>query len=421
MAVTLSERDQAFLGGEMGPAAQMAMRILTTMAEVQAAPSLIDITSAHIDGCLYHGYSGLEFAEKLVAGGAQVLVPTTLNVGAVDLIHPEHFQGTRETGEFAIRTMKAYEVMGCQPIYTCAPYQTMYRPAFGEQIAWAESNAIVFVNSVLGARTNRYGDFIDICAAITGRAPLTGLHLSENRRGQLLFKLENIPQRLLHEDVLYPVLGYLIGEMSANAIPVIEGLPADLTEDQLKALGAAAASSGAVGLFHALGVTPEAQTFDAAFQGQTPEKIIPITLVELRAARDHLATVPDGAVQVVALGSPHFSAAEFAQLLPLIETYPPHEQVEFIVCTNRIVYAGLKQRGWLDKLQAAGVQIVVDTCVVVTPIVRARQGALMTNSGKFAHYAPGNIGFQTIFGSLLECVRSASLGYVWRDTGLWEQ
>jgi len=408
------------LDGEQGAAAQMAMCILTTMAAVYGASELLDITAAHIDGCLYHGYSGLEFAEKLVAGGAQVVVPTSLNVGAMDLIHPEHFQGTAQVAEYATRTMKAYEAMGCQPIYTCAPYQTGYRPAFGEQIAWAESNAIVFANSVLGARTHRYGDFIDICAAITGRAPAVGLHLTENRRGQILFRLEGIPERLLDDSVLYPVLGYLMGSQSANRIPVIDGLPTTVTEDQLKALGAAAASSGAVGLFHAVGLTPEAATVEAAFQHQPPEQAVVVTLGMLRQMRDKLATVPDGVVNVVALGSPHFSMSEFADLLPLVEVYPPQASVEFIVCTNRIVQVNLQKRGWLERLLAAGVQIVVDTCVVVTPIVKARAGILMTNSGKFAHYSPGNIGFQVVYGSLSECVRSAAQGSVWRDAGLWE-
>lgn len=420
MTFTLSEQDAAMLAGEAGPAAQVAMRILATMAEVYGAAQLLDIESAHIDGCLYHGPAGLEFAERLVAGGAAVRVPTTLNVGALDLLHPHYYRGPAETGEQARRLMAAYEAMGCRPTWTCAPYQSVSRPAFGSQIAWAESNAIVFANSVLGARTNRYGDFIDICAAITGRAPAVGLHLRENRRGQMLFHLEDIPTHLLREDVLYPVLGYLIGASSGSQIPVIEGLPAGTSEDQLKALGAAAASSGAVALFHAIGLTPEAATAEAAFQGQPADKIITITLDDLRATRDRLATAPDGPIEVVALGSPHFSPAEFDQLIPLLADYQPNPAIEFIVCTNRVVEAWLRNRGWLAQLEAAGVQIVVDTCVVVTPLVRSQTGILMTNSGKFAHYSPGNIGLQVVFGSLLECVRSAALGRVWRDEGLWQ-
>lgn len=426
MSLELTPRDQAMLNGEMGDAAQTAMRILTTMAQVYAAPRLLDIESAHIDGCLYHGYSGLEFAQRLVNGGAEVIVPTTLNVGAVDLLHPEYFRGDAETGQHAQALMQAYVQMGCQPIFTCAPYQSTQRPAFGSQIAWAESNAIVFANSVLGARTNRYGDFIDICAAITGRAPAVGLHLTTNRRGQLLYRLDDIPQRLRHEDVLYPVLGYLIGERSGSKIPVIDGLPATTTEDQLKALGAAAASSGAVALFHAIGVTPEAAAFADAFHNQEPEQTIPVTLADLRATLDKLSTAPDGgdmsaAVDVVALGSPHYSIAEFAQLMPLLEKYPPHPEVEFVVSTQRLLLGELEKRGWLQKLKAVGVQVIVDTCVVVTPIVKAQNGILMTNSGKYAHYSPGNIGLQVIFGSLEECVRSGRNGRVWRDKGLWER
>ncbi len=421
MSLTLSERDQGMLNGAYGQAAQMAMRILTTMAGVYGATRLLDIESAHIDGCLYHGFSGLEFARRLLEGGARVCVPTTLNVGAVDLLHPEHFQGSPEVGRHARELMLAYEKMGCRPIFTCAPYQDTQRPSFGAQIAWAESNAIVFANSVLGARTNRYGDFIDICAAVTGRAPAVGLHLTENRRGQLLYRLEKIPARLLSEDAFFPVLGYLIGARSGTKIPVIEGLRLQTTEDQLKALGAAAASSGAVALFHAVGVTPEASTPAHALQGQEPEEIVPVTLADLRATLAHLGTVPDGDIDVVALGSPHFSTEEFAQLMPLLAVHPPHPDVEFIVCTNRLVLAGLQKRGWLGQLHEAGVQVVVDTCVVVTPIVHASKGILMTNSGKFAHYSPGNIGLQVVFGGLEECVRSASLGHVWRDEALWRK
>jgi predicted aconitase/predicted aconitase with swiveling domain len=409
------------LSGEMGSAVQMAMRILLTMAKVYGASHLLDIESAHIDGCLYHGLSGLEFAEWLAAGGAQVVVPTTLNVGAIDLLHPEHFRGTAELARRARALMQAYEAMGCRPVWTCAPYQAAQRPPLGAQIAWAESNAIVFANSVLGARTNRYGDFIDICAALTGRAPAVGLHLPENRRGQLLFRLDAIPEHLRCADVFYPVLGYYLGMRAGTRIPVIDGLPATTTEDQLKALGAAAASSGAVALFHAVGVTLEAPTLNEALQGRPPEAVINVTTADLREALGRLSTAPDGPINVVALGSPHFSPEEFAQLIPLLDQYPPQPSVEFIVCTNRLVLATLQKRGWLAKLQAANVQVVVDTCVVVTPIVRARQGVLMTNSGKFAHYSPGNIGLQVVFGSLEECVRSAALGRVWRDEGLWEE
>lgn len=416
----LSGRDEAMLAGEMGEATQMAMRILVAMASVYDAESLLDIESAHIDGCLYHGYSGLEFAERLVAGGARVAVPTTLNVGAMDLIQPELFRGTEEFGQLATRLMQAYEAMGCRPTFTCAPYQAMHRPPLGAQIAWAESNAIVFANSVLGARTNRYGDFIDICCAITGRAPAVGLHLPENRAGQILFRLKDIPTHLLEQDVLFPVLGYWLGVQTGTKIPVIEGLLPHTTEDQLKALGATAASSGGVALFHAVGVTPEAPTLEAAFQGHTPEMIIEVTLEALKETRDILSTADGGPIDVVALGSPHFSLEEFTQLLPLVERFPPRPDIEFIVCTHRVILALLERRGWVERLRAAGIEIIVDTCVLGTPLLKTQDGVLMTSSGKFAHYSPGSISRDVVYGSLEECVRSAAAGEVWRNTGLWE-
>jgi predicted aconitase len=421
MTLDLTRQDRELISGEAGEAAQMAMRILCTMAEVYGAERLLDIESAHIDGCLYHGFSGLEFARRLRDAGAQVTVPTTLNVGALDLLHPDNHRGTTEQADRARELMEAYLAMGCRPTWTCAPYQGEHRPPAGAQVAWAESNAIVFANSVLGARTNRYGDFIDICAAITGRAPACGLHLEENRRGRIVVRLVGLSDRLLHEPALAPVLGYLLGSSCGSRVPVIEGLPADTSEDFLKALGAAAASSGAVALFHVVGRTPEAPTLWAALQDREPEQVLEVGLEALRGALRRLSTVPDGEIQVVALGSPHFSVAEFERLLPLVEAWPPSSDVDLVVCTHRLVLAVLDQRGWSERLRAAGVELVVDTCVVVAPILRKSSGVLMTNSGKFAHYAPPNTGLEVVYGSLEECVRSAHVGRVWRDPDLWAE
>ncbi|MXX75068.1 MAG: DUF521 domain-containing protein [Holophagales bacterium] len=430
--VDLTDRDRAMLAGDFGQAAAVAMRIIATMAGVYGAKRLLDIEGAHIDGCLYHGDSGVDFAELLVAGGARVSVPTTLNVGGLDLVHPEEFAGTAERRAKALRLMECYEEMGCRTIWTCAPYQTTPRPAFGQQVAWAESNAIVFANSVLGARTHRYGDFIDICAAITGRAPAVGLHLEENRRGQVVFDLRSLPRALRSAAWLLPAIGYLVGERCGNRIPVLLGLE-EADEDGLKALGAAAASSGAVALFHAVGITPEAPTLEAALGGEEAAEWIAVGVSDLRAGLRSLSTAPgasevgiggsedDGLpIDVVALGSPHFSPREFAELLPLVERHPPAGRVEFVVCTNRLSLGELERTGNLERLRAHGVRVVVDTCVVVAPILRTPAGGvLMTNSGKFAHYAPGNVGFDVVFGSLAECVRSAHRGRLWRDPALW--
>jgi predicted aconitase len=202
------------------------MRTLVSFARALGAESLLDITRAHIDGCLYHGQVSLDFVERMVAGGGRVRVPTTLNVGALDLIHPDLVRLSSLEQTPARRLMKAHEELGCHPSFTCAPYQTRFRPVRGEQIAWGESNAIVFANSVIGARTNRYADFIDLCCALTGRAPAWGLHLDEHRRGQILLRLTGFAASLQPTDALFVAVGLIVGRWSADRIPVIEGLPA---------------------------------------------------------------------------------------------------------------------------------------------------------------------------------------------------
>src|ERR671924_1893530 len=295
MQPELDDRDRALLAGERGDGAAFAMRLVVRMAEIQEAPRLRDVVGAHVDSCLYHGRAGLDFAERLRAGGATVAVPTTTNVSSLDLLHPELVRldgGIRET---ARRLMDTYVAMGCRPTWTCAPYQLPDRPVLGEHVAWAESNAIVFANSVLGARTNRYGDFCDVACAVTGRAPAAGLHLPEHRRAHIVLDVSSLSDAVLESDVLYPVLGLVLGRVAGDRVAVIDGLPPGVPEDRLKAIGASAASTGAVAMFHAVGSTPEADTLDDALQGEPPDSVVEVTARELRAARDLIQTAPPGA------------------------------------------------------------------------------------------------------------------------------
>ena len=419
MTLTLNDKDQAMLRGDHGPAAKMAMSILVRMAEVAEAKELLDITNAHIDSTVYIGDAGLEFAERLAGLGAKVSVPTTLNVSGLDEYHWQEWAVPNDWARQAYRQMVAYQSMGTIPTWTCAPYQTEMKPSFGQQIAWGESNAIVFANSVLGARTERYPDMFDICCAITGRAPAIGLHLTENRAGNLLLQLQDIPDALQHSDDFYPVLGHLVGKISLDKIPVIAGMKVQPNEDQLKALGAASASSGGVALFHMVGVTPEAETLESAFQRNQPQETIPVTMDMLRESRRALTHTDGEKLDMVVLGSPHFSLAEFKQLAPLVAGKQKHANVKFLVTSSRAMTQLAKHAGFLDTLQAFGAQLTVDTCILTTPMLPAEMKYLMTNSAKFACYAPGLLGKQITFGSLKDCVASAIEGRVIRDESLW--
>ncbi|MGN6539057.1 MAG: aconitase X [Mesorhizobium sp.] len=408
MALTLTAEEQAVAGGRDGDA--IAMRMVAESARLLGAPRLIPIASAHIDGALYHGDSGTLFAERLVEGGARVAVRSTLNVGALDLMGCSKVRLEGHERAMARRMMDAYRKLGCEPSWTCAPYQAGHRPAFGTDVAWGESNAVVFCNSVLGARTNRYGDFLDIACAIAGRAPDYGLHRPENRLAEVVFDVSALPRAFLGSEIAWPVLGSLFGREVGTAIGVVAGVEGDPGEDALKAFGAAAASSGAVGLFHIAGVTPEAPDVATALGGLPPRAIIRVTPDMVAAARAGLSTAKAAdRVDAVAIGSPHLSLAEFAALERLIAGR--RLKVPLYACTGRHALADLESDGRRKALEAAGVTIVADTCVVVTPILPDLAGAvLMTNSGKFAHYAPGNTGYGVLYGSLHDCVESAVTG-----------
>jgi cis-L-3-hydroxyproline dehydratase len=419
MTLTLSTKDLKMLHGEYGPAARMAMSIVARMAEVAGAGELLDISGAHIDSTVYIGDAGLEFAEKLAKLEAKVVVPTTLNVSGLDEHHWQDWAVPPEWARQAYRQMAAYQSMGTLPTWTCAPYQVEMRPSFGQQIAWGESNAIVFANSVLGARTERYPDLFDICCAITGRAPAAGLHLAENRAGQLLFRLVDIPEQLQQSDDFYPVLGNLIGRESLDKIPVIDGMLVRPDEDLLKAFGAATASSGGVALFHMVQVTPEAPTLEAAFQGKTPLATIEITMDMLRQSRLELTHTDSSQLHMVVLGSPHFSLAEYRRLAPMLKGNRKHPDVKFLVTSSRAMTQLAERAGFIESLKEFGAQITVDTCILTSPMLPEEIQNLMTNSAKFAYYAPGLLGRKIAFGSLEDCVNSAIAGQIVRDETLW--
>lgn len=416
----LSDKDRAALAGERGPAAAMAMRILVRMLPAFRADGFLDIEAAHVDSSLYQGLATLEYAERLAGLGASVVVPTTLNVSGVDVHGWRNWSVPPDWAEPARRQMKAYVAMGCRPTWTCAPYQEAKRPAFGQQVAWGESSAVVFANSVLGARTERYPDLMDICAAIAGRAPAAGLHLEKNRAGRILFRLVGVPEAVQRDDGFFGVLGHLVGKEARDAVPVLADLDAEPDEDALKALGAAMASSGAVALFHLVGVTPEAPTAEAAFHGRAPERIVDVTMDGLRAARRELTTAEGEALDMVVLGSPHFSITEFGRLAPLLQGRKRHEEVQFLVTSSRAVRELARRQGHLAHLEAFGGTVTVDTCILTTPMLSRRVRTIMTNSAKYAYYAPGLLETRVVFGSLRDCVESAANGRVTLGEGLWQ-
>lgn len=406
-SIELTEFDRALLDGQHGQAAQMAMHIVLRMAELQGARSLVDVTQAHIDGCIYTGPASLRFAQQLVQWGAKVRVPTTLNSISVDQRRWRELGIDPALGEPASALGDAYMAMGAQLSYTCAPYLLDSAPKAGEQIVWAESNAVVYANSVLGARTLKYPDYLDICIALTGRAPLIGCHLDAQRKARLQIELPVLGEL---DDAFYPLLGYHIGALAGSRVPLVLGLENRKPSlDDLKAFGAAFATTSAAPLFHIAGVTPEAIDPTQVLEADASIPVEKIRLKDLLVSWRELNSARDHRVDVVSLGNPHFSLSEFAHLARLCRGRHKHPNVVLAITCGRAVLEQARQAGHIAVIEAFGATLVTDTCwcMLGEPVIPPAATTLMTNSGKYAHYAPGLVGRKVHFASLAECVDAA--------------
>jgi predicted aconitase len=417
MRLALDDREQSLLAGAEGPAMRLAMRLVAQAAAILEAETLIPVSFAHLDACFYAGQAHVDFAQFLMDHRARFAVPTWTNSGLVSLADPTlRPEGSdAEAVKGAKRLMELYQSLGCRPVWTCAPYQLPGGPKFGDHIVVGESNAVTYYNSALGARTNKYGDYLDVACALVGKAPFAGLHTDQGRKAELLFRTSAIPDQLKRQDIFYHLLGLHVGRIAGRGIPVIEGLPKSTSRDNLKALSAAVASSGGVDLWHGTGVTPEAPETSAVFEGGD---IHEISMADLAAARAALTTARDGPLDMVAIGTPHFSLAEFESLVTLLDGR--RAALPFLVSTSRFIRDLAAAKGWIADLQRGGLSIVVDTCTYYSPVVRGMRGRVMTNAAKWAYYAPGMTGVDVCFGSLRECVESAVKGEVWRDPDLWK-
>lgn len=400
----LGDDDRAKLEGRDGIAVQQAMRITVAMAAQQGASALVDVTQGHIDGCIYASPANLTFAEKMAAMGAKVRVPTTMNAISVDKAHWRSQGMPEDFGDPAARLADAYVRMGCRPTFTCSPYLLDSAPQAGDMIAWAESNAVIFANTVLGARTAKHPDFLDLCIALTGRAPLAGVYLEENRRPQRIVNVA-LPQGV--DDAFWPLVGYLAGKAAPDCIPLLRGLgPAKPSRDDLKALCAAFGTTSAAPMLHIEGVTPE-----AALPPLETADIVTVSLSDMAAGWSLLNEGPEE-VQLVAIGSPHASLDECHALAAEFAGRRRHADVAVIVTAGQQVIDAAGLDGTLQSLRDSGVQVLPDLCwcSISEPVFPTKTRALMTNSGKYAHYGPGLSGRAVRFGSLADCVESALTG-----------
>lgn len=409
--LALNDADHAMLRGARGEAAALSMRIIRRVARLQGAAGLVDVRRGHIDGCILANQANLIFAEAMARMGARVTIPTTINAISVDREHWQAQGVPPEFGNQASRLADAYLRMGCRPSFTCAPYLLEDRPAAGEDIAWAESNAVVFANTVLGARTPKHPDYLDLCIAITGRAPRAGVYLDAARRAGLVLDFD-IPDDA--GDAVWPLIGYVAGRRAPDRIPLLTGLAGHgPSTDDLKALCAAFGTTSAAPMLHVEGVTPEAK--GAAREGADR---ITVTQADLAEAWRELNAGPEE-IDLIAIGSPHASQPECRELARLLAGR--RVTTAMIVTAGRDVIAALRRDGTLAALSDAGVQVIPDLCwcSITEPVFPPAARTVMTNSGKYAHYGPGLSGRALRFGSLADCVSAALSGQAAKTLPDW--
>ena len=369
----LTREEEAILNGEQGEGRQKAMELVTALGKIYGADSLIDITSAHLSGASYKtiGEGGLKYLEDLVGGGATVSVPSTLNPVGMDRTRWREMHISEEFAQKQLRIIDLYGQMGIKKTCSCTPYVGPNVPSMGDHVAWAESSALSFVNSYIGARTNREGGPGALAAAILGKTANYGLHLDEKR----------VPTVVIDADIdgsvfSYSLLGQAVGMAIGSGIPYFKNISPEVEE--AKALSAAMAASGSIALYHVEGVTPEAGNFDVS-----ELEIIHIGKKELKAAFDKLNTVED--VQLIAIGCPHLTEKEMHQIATFLKgKEKKNKDVEVWFCTS----TEIREKCAEDvKIMEKFGPVLADTCMVVAPIEGTFQRT-GTNSAKAGNYLP---------------------------------
>mmetsp|Transcript_27557 Transcript_27557/g.81080 ORF Transcript_27557/g.81080 Transcript_27557/m.81080 type:complete len:684 (-) Transcript_27557:12-2063(-) len=440
------------------PAQRIAMRTVCRIGAITNAPRLVPVCQAHIDGCTYIGPGGLRFVRKLVEMGGKVTVPTTLNSVSADRRRWDQLGVPKCTAEPANAVGDAYLQLGCIHSFTCAPYLLPTKPAFGENIIWGESNAVVFANSVLGARTDKYADYFDICCALIGKVPEIGVHLEENRMPGIIIDVSdfvanfilplvggNKTEALAYDvDSFYPTLGYLCGNISEGRVPLIKGMEQLLgttSHDDLKAFCAAFGTTGTAPLVHIAGITPEAidHVLTKPMEEDCKGNVRKISSDDMIVAFDSLDSgsgSSDTRIDMVAFGNPHLSLSECQRLSKLVTTdqmdmhiperevdlmsstsgmrLQKHPKVRVMATLSRYVFDKANAKGYIKPLEDFGVQFINDTCwcmLIEPPVIPPEQKAvIMTNSGKYAHYGPGLTNRTLRFGGMADCVSAAMKG-----------
>lgn len=399
----LSDIDKRMIYGEGGLANQFSMQILIRLGEIYGAKRMVPIKSAHV-GCVYPQFgAAIEIMKKVDDLEGEFCVPTTAN----PVLNPINFNKWNELNEplklqkLAKKQIAYVLKMGAIPVWTCTPYFEGNLPHYGEMISWEESSAVIFANSVLGARTNRTTIGVDIASSIVGRVPEYGLLLDRNRKANILIKLNFEPKSLFE----HGTLGYIIGKLCGGKIPVIENLPESTNVNHLKVLGSSMATKGGISVFHAVGITPEARTKEEAFQNTKPEYEYVITRKNIKDSIIELNTAKNKKVDAIAIGCPHAGIEEIKELATLLSGKKINKDLHFCIFSSERTIELAKKMKFVNIIKGAGAKIFPGSCLVFQSTKLWGWKSVATNSAKYALTLPSKPNeLEVYYTSLEECV-----------------
>ncbi|MFW9792994.1 MAG: aconitase X catalytic domain-containing protein [Candidatus Thorarchaeota archaeon] len=393
MGLKLTSEEREMLEGKHGKATRKAMEIITTLGEIYEAEKLIPVSSVQIAGVSYHnlGEAGLEYLDEMAEDGrARVL--TTLNPAGMDLDEWKKHGISEDFAKNQQRVVDAFEKMGVVTTCTCTPYLIGNLPHYGEHIAWAESSAVCFANSVIGALTNREGGPSALASALTGRTAEYGLHLQKNRKAQVKYEVQ---AKLTNTDD-FGLLGYVIGERTGKTIPYITGVTSATTEE-LKSFSASVATYGGVAIFHMEGITPNRTSI--------PDKTEVVTEDHLSKARIQLDD-KEADIDFISVGCPHASIKEIGRIAEMLDGKKVADGKTVWITTAKPTKDLAMKMGYYDKIEKAGAFLVADACCAVAPL-KGRFSGLMTDSAKACYYARGKNKFKTEIRTVEDCIQEA--------------
>lgn len=417
----LTDEEKALLDGKEGPARQKAMELLVRYGEALGAEKLVDTNN--VLGALVTAQPyKREFASKMESIDAVfsefhldsqevVEIPPVraftcrLNE-SMDIDHWKIQGVDPNIYEMVVRNTLFCSRIGIHLTTTCTPYLVGNVPVKGEHCAWMESSAVVYCNSVLGARTNTEGAESTGAAMLVGKIPYWGYHLDENRLGTHLVNVEFDVESVMD----WELLGYYVGEIVQEQVPVINGIRRALNISRLKQFGAALASSGGVEMAHIIGITPEARTLEEAFGGNKPVETLRVGKTEKKIAYDNLTSGKDPNVDFVTLGCPHYTVEQVWRVCQLLEGKKVHTNTSLWIFMPRALKQIADQQGYTELIANAGATLMTDTCPALGHVYPRGAKVACTDSAKQAHYLPAALGLETWFGSVEDCIEAATTG-----------